>query len=612
MAFRISKKVAIVMGIVGFVILAGVGGYVAWRLSQPKEVTPEETEAYVEDLEAYWDWCFWAGWRGDDQSDYKNWVGRVKEGERKNPDLYSIYHDLDSPAPAKGSWKDYFKIDGACDKAGAGATYSGYKVPCARLQKDQGYDTAFGGGATHPQHDDKPDLTKCSYCETLTDTEWNGSNLTVSAKGINQYPYIEYDGNSCSAGVTNTGDGCAHISLPGNSALKFRFVLTAPGGVNIEQIVTGDCTINENVGKWTYPDDPNVPEDTSVPELDVVITDDRIEWPILGHDPLAKELSCTAEHTFENLENYDEVTVAVSVQNPSIAQTSWNPADECRDTLQVPSEPICGDGILGNTPGEECEVGDPSGVTCSWSECDHSTCECMEPPPPNWEIEKNGEVVCYEEGTENVYAEATYSISIRNTGEGSTGKIEYVEDTPDPLVVVPDWVTSSDPTADLTGGTIRWNLTGTAQEFPYCADDTCWREFGYVVRIPRSAFGNQLDNQVIAQIIEPVAGTIQASEDIWVDCEGPEPPPPSPPELPGTGLFDSTGARIVVGSSLVIFGIVCYKFGFFDKPILWLTDGVKDLWMTYGPSVGEKDKEKKWVWRVTKAASEARRKSRRK
>ena len=49
--------------------------------------------------------------------------------------------------------------------------------------------------------------------------------------------------------------------------------------------------------------------------------------------------------------------------------------DECSCVEIV--EETCGDGEL-NVTGEECESGDPSGVSCTWSECNQSTCTCPE------------------------------------------------------------------------------------------------------------------------------------------------------------------------------------------------------------------------------------------
>lgn len=52
--------------------------------------------------------------------------------------------------------------------------------------------------------------------------------------------------------------------------------------------------------------------------------------------------------------------------------------DECDQTI-CDLAPSCGDGILGNTEGEKCELGDPDGVTCLWDECNQDTCTCPDP-----------------------------------------------------------------------------------------------------------------------------------------------------------------------------------------------------------------------------------------
>lgn len=63
------------------------------------------------------------------------------------------------------------------------------------------------------------------------------------------------------------------------------------------------------------------------------------------------------------------------------------PCSDCNPTPPPPPNPppnggpYCGDGILGNTTGEECEYGDPSGVKCSWNNCDGS-CNCPPDPSP--------------------------------------------------------------------------------------------------------------------------------------------------------------------------------------------------------------------------------------
>jgi len=52
-----------------------------------------------------------------------------------------------------------------------------------------------------------------------------------------------------------------------------------------------------------------------------------------------------------------------------------NPEPPGPPTNPPTSGPYCGDGILGNVSGEECEYNDPSGVSCSWNSCD-SSCKC--------------------------------------------------------------------------------------------------------------------------------------------------------------------------------------------------------------------------------------------
>jgi hypothetical protein len=48
--------------------------------------------------------------------------------------------------------------------------------------------------------------------------------------------------------------------------------------------------------------------------------------------------------------------------------------DGCDCTL-IEADPECGDGEL-NVTGEECELGDPTGISCHWSQCNKTTCKC--------------------------------------------------------------------------------------------------------------------------------------------------------------------------------------------------------------------------------------------
>jgi hypothetical protein len=64
--------------------------------------------------------------------------------------------------------------------------------------------------------------------------------------------------------------------------------------------------------------------------------------------------------------------------DPNGVSCSWNTCNSDCTCLEI-DEPYCGDGILGNTEGEECEIGDPNGYSCTWDNCNHVTCKCVEP-----------------------------------------------------------------------------------------------------------------------------------------------------------------------------------------------------------------------------------------
>ena len=78
-----------------------------------------------------------------------------------------------------------------------------------------------------------------------------------------------------------------------------------------------------------------------------------------------------------------------------------------------PSNPYCGDGQLKDD--EECEVGDPAGVKCSWTSCNQSACICL---PPGLSISKTVVKQCIDEGSENPNSELLYTITVSNTGTG--------------------------------------------------------------------------------------------------------------------------------------------------------------------------------------------------
>ncbi len=227
--------------------------------------------------------------------------------------------------------------------------------------------------------------------------------------------------------------------------------------------------------------------------------------------------------------------------DPKASPTGCNTGEECLDdcTCSAVIEAICGDGILGNTPGEQCEQGDPSGVECSWNACDQSTCKCL---PPGLNISKSVVEVCIDESTENPTSQLTYTITISNTGAG-TGQISKIEDVLDSKVVSAGLTpTSITPPGVYSNGKILWNFS-PALSLP--AGET--KTYTYKISVDKNNFG-VYDNTVT---LTPVLGdTISDTAQIDADCII---------TTPQTGIFDTTLGRMIVGILLVLFGGIVYN-----------------------------------------------------
>jgi len=246
--------------------------------------------------------------------------------------------------------------------------------------------------------------------------------------------------------------------------------------------------------------------------------------------------------------------------------------------------------------------------TCSGCSGDYSSCASLtdgattygfrwvyrtcsgQPSNPDWDIEKTGSVVCYEEGTESVYAEVTYVIEITNTQDG--GVLEYVRDEYDEQIQQ-SWILSTQPVAsEITSTYIQWDIPVGEQMF----EEGESREFRYTARVPRELFGEELENHAIGHL-----GTdeeLHAYEDVFVVCG-----------LPDTGIFDSTAARIALGGALLVFGFVYYRFGIIEGTVMWLGQGLEKVngWIQY--ETGIDGMKKRWENRMIKNVNRRRRKA---
>ena len=184
--------------------------------------------------------------------------------------------------------------------------------------------------------------------------------------------------------------------------------------------------------------------------------------------------------------------------DPSGVTCSWNVCDSNCKCPEI-EEPYCGDGIFGNTAGEECEIGNPDGVTCSWTDCNHVICKCVEP----------------------------------GCGDGILDSGEQCErDNPDGFTCL--WETECD----------QQSCSCPEEPSPYCGD------------------GN-LDAGELCEVGNPDGVTCTWDECSKISCTCPETPEvPTTPggSSPQTGLFDSTQTKIIVGFMMMVLGFFLTPF----------------------------------------------------
>lgn len=223
----------------------------------------------------------------------------------------------------------------------------------------------------------------------------------------------------------------------------------------------------------------------------------------------------------------------------------------------------------------------------------------QELPNPDWDIEKEGSVVCYEDGKVNAYAQASYVITVTNVAEGGT--VRYVTDEFDEQVDE-SWITSTAPTAtSIEDGVITWTLSGSDGEFTEGES----MEFRYSVSIPQTIFDEELSNHAIARL--STGEDLHAYEDVIVTCSLPEDETvpgqatvPGQGPLPETGLLDSAVGRVAIGSVLIVMSYAYYKFGLIDTAIEWLSGSAGMLAGKVRYVFGSDGKKERWEKRMVK------------
>ncbi len=175
---------------------------------------------------------------------------------------------------------------------------------------------------------------------------------------------------------------------------------------------------------------------------------------------------------------------------------------------------------------------------------------------PDWDISKSVVEQCIDDSTEDPKAELTYTITVKNTGDGA-GTISKIEDELDSKVVDAFIQTSTITSpGQYSDGKIVWNYTSSPLSLAAGATKT----YTYKLLLDKDSF----DTYSNSVTLTPVGSdAIVATANITADCVITEPPvivePPIEGKVPQTGIFDSTASRIVAGFVLLTFGAVIYN-----------------------------------------------------
>ena len=418
MKINLTKKGKVVIFVILGIIVLGSGGYLLWRVLQPETVAPEDSEAgggygtcclpSVGCVSGYV--CNTDKICTTDESAYFGGYGPIcgtnTSGQQLNcrSGFYCVYPsqnlcrpgsnmgtcDEESGEPTEGDCKDVkcewptvvmSQLNCACKQCDeVSGVCSGNPGKCTPSSCPSGYVSCgiSGESGISGEGCKKIASTICwgnhsdcnnpfvvyRYCKPETQEPTNtceGGNWLDKPTG--EYPYGT-ELNPITIRTTDT-DGLGTVTVKVNS----NSVPTCGPTVGVT------CYTKENKDIKMYID----PGQQYMGSDNYAMTITWKDGKEVGGD------NCTKSTTFTILEEPEacgDGTLDEGEQceegNPSGVVCTWS---ECnQDICQCPTEPepYCGDGDLNE--GEECELGNPTGYTCTWEECNQNICQCPTEP----------------------------------------------------------------------------------------------------------------------------------------------------------------------------------------------------------------------------------------
>jgi hypothetical protein len=268
------------------------------------------------------------------------------------------------------------------------------------------------------------------------------------------------------------------------------------------------------------------------------------------------------------INNSPQAPEQCEVGDPSGVTCPWSACN--RNTCKCNAvQPICGDGIINQSPQapEQCEVGNPAGTSCNWATCNQTTCRCPV-TNPNYSILKTHSVVCIYPTPSTIAARVTYNLSLTYTNPTSPtipGAVERVRD--DPIGVPSAWVVpgSINLGGQIVAGTpavsnfgILWDLVPPESVFTIPAGQTSITKTNlltYQIQIPSQNMNTGVDLAEGSYINRATAfpsqtsdeGAVYYTDSVYVYCSI------------RTSIFDSTVAKFALAVFLIVVAILYFS-----------------------------------------------------
>ncbi len=521
-----SKRSKLIILIIFFVIFAGTGGYLLWRVNQPESVAPEDSEAgggagacCIEGIGCV------AGYRCDMKASCtateKAYVGGygppcgTSNGKTVN---CRSYFYCQNPGTNTCEPEDSANL-GTCQPLSPGTPPS--EGDCKDVKCE--WPKVLMSGRL----DASQDVCRCELCtgKVANNPYSCGGNPPTCTPG------------SCPSGTVSCGDSTNHES-------------------------GSDCKKKSSISCVTYHPDCNnstyvyrycKPMSSTPPPTNVCDGGNWTGKPS-GTYPYCSNIAY--KFVAKDSDGVKKSSIVVKLNDTvrtNLTKSTIKEADkevEVKETLSTSSDCL--------KPGEYtikaswADTKDKTGPECSLTA---SFTVLEEEKNPDWDISKKVTEVCIDENTENPKSKLQYVVTITNSGEGA-GKITSIVDTLDSKVLE-GYIDSISANGKFQGGTIVWPVVAGDQEFNPGQSKT----YTYSYVVPSTAFG-VYNNTVKAT--PAVGNTLIANATISADCEVLEPEEePVPDEeipvaeerdLPESGIFDDSQASILLGVGLLLLG----------------------------------------------------------